>query len=228
MVSPEVPATRPEWLPENYWDAEKKAPIFDQFGKHYTEVTARDQAAQDALKNFPATIDNYQITPSEELKYPDGLVDMEGKPIPAGTPIKLNQDDPLYRQVREWAFQNKVDPKIVSDLASSYAKDMLAVQKNFATRRTEELGKLGANAPARLDAMFAGMAAHGVPERAINAFKAVPISADLVGMIEHYQQKLTSQGAASTPASPHQTPTPPEKSVAETMYAATTPKQRAS
>lgn len=136
--SQETP-TRPEWLGESYWDAEKGTIKFDEFGKHYGEVFATYKAHTDRLASYPQKIEDLKIELPEGLNLPEGYA--------------LDDSNPAYAEARKLVFENKIDPAVASQMIGLHVKERLAEVQKINERIAEENAKLGANAAARVGAV---------------------------------------------------------------------------
>lgn len=67
-------ASRPDWLPEPYWDAKAGALNTDEFGKHYGEVASNAAKYAERIAAVPPKPEDYKA----ELKLPDGVKLPEG------------------------------------------------------------------------------------------------------------------------------------------------------
>jgi hypothetical protein len=98
---------RPAFIPEAFWDAEKGAIKSDEFGTHFSELTAF-KAAEDSRKlTIPESADKY------ELKLPE-TSELAEK-------FKLDPDDPMVAIGREIAHELGADQSAFEKIVEKYA-----------------------------------------------------------------------------------------------------------
>lgn len=151
-------------------------------------MTARDAAAESRRLALPQAPDKYELKLPGDFKAPDGI------------DFKLNAADPLLAQAREVMFdidQGKISGQdAFSKLLGLYAGSQIASQAAIKAARDAEVGKLGANGPARVTALETGMkAALGVADG--QRFMARMFTADDIAMGEKLLQRLISGGSGS-------------------------------
>ncbi len=132
-------ASRPEWLPESYFDAEKGETKWDDFGKHYSEIAAAHKAEADRLAAFPQKIEDLEIPLPEGAKLPEG--------------VKLDANDPTFSAFRQFVFDKKIDPAVAGELLGMEVKSRLSEVEMINKRVDEEAAKLGPNSSARITAV---------------------------------------------------------------------------
>lgn len=101
---------RPEFIPEKFWDAEKKAPRVEQLAKSYVELEGRFGKRAEELEpeirkkveterfaKRPAKADDYAL--------PD-VTKFEDVKLPTGVSVNLIKDHPLLGFWRNHAWQN--------------------------------------------------------------------------------------------------------------------------
>ncbi len=131
--------TRPEWLPESYFDAEKSAIKLDDFGKHYGELATASKAEAERIAAYPAKVEDLKFTLPADLKLPEGMT--------------LDDKNPQYQAFRNFVFDKKIDPAVGSEMLGMYVRQQVADVDAINKRVDEELGKLGVNGPARITAL---------------------------------------------------------------------------
>ncbi|MEO6381972.1 MAG: hypothetical protein ABIO35_08240 [Nitrobacter sp.] len=171
---------RPEWLPENYWDGEKNEPKGADFRKSFDELTAFKAAQDSARLSRPQAAADYKTELPKDWKAPEGLE------------YKLNPDDPMVAQYREFALEAGLDQEKFEKGLGLVAALQVGELQQIKTARDAEITKLGANGSARVDAALTWMKANGFVE-----MPKMLVTAGIVGEVEKLIQKFTSQGAAS-------------------------------
>lgn len=203
--------SRPDWLPETYFDA-KAGPKWDDFGKHYGELATRDAAEQVRRNSLPANPDAYKVSTSPAFK------------APTGVEFKLNEADPAWTQARAWAHKHGLSQEAFAEGIDFVAARDLAQNTAIEAARTAELAKLGPNATARIDALntfFTGLLG---PEQGRQIGRMM-VTSDIVEALEKAVAKFSSQGAASFPQHGREPPEPAGR-VSQEQYDKMTPAQR--
>jgi hypothetical protein len=149
-------ASRPEWLPESYWDAEKKAPKADEVTKHLTE--------RNDLVAFKAAEDSRRAAvPEDPAKY-DLKLPPDWKPPEGVEKFELDKDDPRWGVLRQVAKEAGVDQagfeKIAGIAAAFEAQNQLAVSKAVEA----QMRALGPKAQERIDAVKTFVGAKAGPQ----------------------------------------------------------------
>lgn len=159
--SPSV-ATRPENVPEKFWDPQAGAMRTDALLKSYTELEkgwgkARETALQEAMakvrEGVPEAADKYALQP---LGLPDDVVFLEGEVPsdlePGKTYFALNVAAPEVAALREWAHAEGVKGEAFQRLLGIAAKAMgtrIPTAEERAAQAKEFYGSLGENGEAR-------------------------------------------------------------------------------
>jgi hypothetical protein len=172
--------TRPEGLPDNYWDGEKNAIKTDDLVKRFNELSTKDAADAVRKNSLPANADAYKIELPKEFV------------MPVGVEFKFDEKAPELAQARAMAHAKGWTQQDFSEALGIFAAAKVAEQATINTARTAEVGKLGANGPARVDAVTQFMDAQG-----LGVLKSTLVTAAQVQAWEAHITKLTSQGTAS-------------------------------
>jgi hypothetical protein len=184
-------ASRPEGIPDSYWDADKNSLKVDP------AALAKDLKERDELKTFKAAEDVKAA--SRPQKPDDYKLDLPAdfKP-PAGVEYKLDTNNPALAQLRAVAHKHGMTQDAVSELLGVYAGNEVGTQAAIATARAAEIAKLGATAPARVDSVInwlTGMDAS--PDKGdAKALAGMLVTARHVEAFERIINKLTTQGTA--------------------------------
>lgn len=134
-----VPKTRPEGVPDSFWDKDKGELKTADWAKSYEELR-QAKAEIDARKaQIPAQADLYKPELPKDLK------------IPAGMEVKT--DDPLYVAVRQMAHEEGWTQGQFSRAIGEYAKIEGAKHEALQAAITSRDEALGANGPQRVDAL---------------------------------------------------------------------------
>lgn len=204
---PPSATARPDWAPEAHWDTEKGA-FKDTFGAHYAELSAARQTETDRLAAFPKTADDYALDLPADFEVPEGF---------DRAAIKIDLENPLFKEGRALLHEAKIDPATGSKLAGLIVKNQLAETKLVNDRIAAEAKKLGDNSVQRIAAAKTALAAH-IDQSHVEAIAANLWTADMVKAVEAIVAKFASQGSASPPAHGAGDPPPPEQTIEQRWY----------
>lgn len=131
-----APATRPDWLPEQFFDPATGQPRLEQMAKSWTDL--RGKLSQGAEKP-PAKADDYKVT------------------LPDGIKIAIPDGDPVMSTFRESAHKAGMSQKQFDAVLQPVLAKLAGLQPNPEQQRADaealqraELAKLGANGEAQL------------------------------------------------------------------------------
>jgi hypothetical protein len=130
---------RPEGVPENFWDPDRREIKAADWAKSYEELRtfkASDDARRAAL---PGQADLYKPDLPESVK------------IPADLELKL--DTPMYREARELAYAKGWTQGDFTEALGLFVKHQIADQQRLQAYYKGELEALGDNREARLTAL---------------------------------------------------------------------------
>jgi hypothetical protein len=171
--------SRPEYVPEQFWDATANTVKAKEFSDHLGNLTKIQTDNEARLKAVPAKPDAY------ELKLPEAF-----KPE---IPVAFNKDDPRIPAVRALAHELGLGQDGFSKLLQLEAGRVVAEHKAANAAREAEMGKLGANGTARVTAVktaLAGVIGEQSTARLLNLIE----SADDFGILEKLQTAYATQG----------------------------------
>jgi hypothetical protein len=185
---------RPEALPEQYWDAGTNQPKFDDLYKDFGELSQFKNDHDAALGKVPEKPEGY--TPPEKL-----ISDELQKQLPEGMQIKVDEKSPMLTGMQQWAHENKLSPEAFQTgfqrFVELQVKEKLASENNHREFIASEDKKLGANAPARKQAVTDFLKAT-LGEGALKAFVIDGdnrnTTAAQLEALEQLQQKFTAGG----------------------------------
>lgn len=182
MSQPAAPS-RPDWLPEKFFDA-VKGPNYDEFGKHFNEVATRDAAEQVRRLSLPQKPEEYKLELPKDFK------------LPVGVEFKFDPAKPEYSKFQQIAVKHGLTQDAVTDLLGTYAETMVGTQQSTEAWKAAEVQKLGANGPARVTAVETFL--NGViGSDKSKQLMSVMVSAGAVEAFESLVGKFSTQGTAS-------------------------------
>ena len=186
-------ASRPEYVPEKFWDAEKGEARLQTFGESYTQLEQKFHSKMDDLR---AEVKAESLANRPENASDYTLPELEG--------VEFEEGDPLLSFWREQAHGMGMDNDGFQAGIKSYVEAMQATAPNV----DQELAKLGEDGQTRIDAINAWADAK-LTEDTKNALNALATTAEGVVAIE--EMMSLSQSSANTVDASQSTP------VAETL-----------
>lgn len=175
--------TRPDFLPEKFWDADKHEPKGADFKAHL-ESLEKVKAENDARwAAVPAKPELYKAELPKDFKAPEGF--------------RVDEKDPEFAAFRAYAHANGLSQEQVSNLLAIRATAVLAKNAQLAEAIKARDAALGENGPARVDALskFFDTYFQKDPQLA-REVKSAFYTPGLVKIFEHYQKLVTGQGAS--------------------------------
>lgn len=137
----EKPA-RPDYIPENFWDADKGFKTEDFNG------LVAFKAEHDAnLAQVPAKPDAYEVKLPKDFKLPDGFE------LPEGQESPIDADDPRISHLREFAHANQMSQSQFEGMVALGAQMDIAEKASIDAALAEQSEKLGAKGKERVSAV---------------------------------------------------------------------------
>ena len=186
-------ASRPEYVPEKFWDADKGEARLQTFGESYTQLEQKFHSKMDDLR---AEVKAESLANRPENASDYTLPELEG--------VEFQEGDPLLSFWREQAHGMGMDNDGFQAGIKSYVEAMQATAPNV----DQELAKLGEDGQTRIDAINAWADAK-LTEDTKNALNSLATTAEGVVAIE--EMMSLSQTSANTVDASQSTP------VAETL-----------
>lgn len=184
--------TRPEGLPDTYWDAATNSLKVDP------AALANDLKERDELKAFkaaddvrrgslPATPEAYKVELPTDFKAPPGI------------DFKFDASDPVLTAAQKWAHGAGLTQEQFQQSLGLYAAAKVGEEAQINAARTREIEKLGPTAPARVDNVtrwLSGM--DGSTDKGdAKALAQMLVTARHVEAFERLITRFTNQGTAS-------------------------------
>lgn len=145
---PQEDVTRPDFIPEKFWDAETKSPRVEDLAKSYANLESKIGAQKDSyfkefeegrLSQRPESADAYQVN-----------IDAKAVGLPEGTEAKIDTKDPLYQWWRETAYANGYTQEQFDAGINQYLKQEFASLPNMDKER-ETLGEAAQDRISRVE-----------------------------------------------------------------------------
>jgi hypothetical protein len=154
-----------------------------------TEQQARDLLARDAAEKsrrltLPQRPEDYRAENTQAFKPPPGIE------------FKINEADPLMGQARAFALKHGIPQDGFSEMMDLYAAGQVATQQRIKQAHDAELGKLGANATARVDSVTTWVKSQ-MGEDLAKEFCKYLFSAKQFEAVEKLMTNFRTQGASS-------------------------------
>jgi hypothetical protein len=159
-------------------------------GLEFTDQQLRDlvafKTAEDARKLTAPAAADFRLELPPELKLPPGIE------------FKLDPNSPIVPAAREFSERNGFSQRQFSELVGLYAASTVGEQHQLATARAAEVQKLGAAAPARIDAVTTWLRAVGGADfgQLAKVLAIAPVAGTIEGF-ERLMHKFSSQGGGS-------------------------------
>lgn len=165
-------------MPDQFWDAKDGVKGAD-LRKTFDDLNAFKAADDSRRLTLPQRPDDYKIALPKDFRAPDGIE------------FKLDEADPLYAQARGWAKENGLTQEAFEKGLGLLAASKVGEQSMIKTAREAELGKLGVNATARIDALATWLPSV-VGDKAkgfVTVLKMAPV-AETIEMLEGLMRKV--------------------------------------
>lgn len=176
---------RPEFIPENFWDADKGFKSED-----FNALIARDAEHASRLAQVPESPDKYEAKLPHDFKMPEGVELGEGENL-------INPDDPRIADLREFAHANQMDQSQFENMVALGAKMDLAESGRLKEAMGQEVEKLGAKGKERIGAVKSWIASK-LPGEQGEALLGVIYTAKQVEAFERLMQ-LNRGGVPGNP-----------------------------
>lgn len=199
---PAAAPTRPDYIPEKFWDAAKGAPDLEKMAKSYTNLEGMVGKKSEEMLAKAMADAGISIAPDRPAKAEDyKLPDFSKVKMPEGYQFKPDDNHPMLKWWRESAHKAGLGQAQFEEGINLYLQDAIKSVPDIQAERV----KLGQNAEARIKAVDQ-WAAQNLSEKAYNALVAQSTSAQVIEALEELMQRdredLTIRdGSSGTPAS---------------------------
>jgi hypothetical protein len=153
------------------------------FRADYDRLAAFEASDKVRRATLPPSPNDYKAELPADFKTPDGIT------------YSFNTNDPLLAQAQAVAHQAGLSQEQFSKLLAIYAGGQVSTQQQIQTARNAEVQKLGANGPARIDALTTFFRSY-LGETVGNRRMARLFTAQDVQDAEMEVSKITAQGGA--------------------------------
>lgn len=198
-----TPAERPDYVPEQFWDPTNRTVKAQEFTSHLGELAALKAQTDARLAARPAQADGYKLEFSEGFK-PE-------------VAIKFDETDPRLAPLRAFAHEAGFDQNQFSKLLEIEAARVTAESKMIEQAAAAEIGKLGANGPARVTAVKTWLTGLVGDKGAAQLMDRAVLSSD-VELLEKLQLAFSNQGGSTYNNGGRETPAAPKTTVVDRWY----------
>jgi len=173
-------ASRPDYLPEKFWNAEEGAPNIEGMAKSYSELEKKFSQRASSLKEelqaelmserkegVPESAEGYEFTAPEIPNMPEGW------------DVQMQSDDPMLNWWRETAHQQGMSQEQFQDGINKY----FDLHFGSLPDREGELKALGDNAQDRIDRVDMWLNKN-LDENEYNAIADFAVTADAIQVLE--------------------------------------------
>jgi hypothetical protein len=139
---------RPDYIPENFWDAEKG------FKSDDLNALVAFKAEHDAnLAQVPESADKYEVKLPKDFKLPDGFK------LPEGQETVIDANDPRVEAARAYAHANQFSQSQFEGLIALGAQADIAEMTKLSAAVEEQRTQLGSKSQERINAVTSWLGA---------------------------------------------------------------------
>jgi hypothetical protein len=171
--------SRPTWIPESFWDAEKSAPKEKEFSEHLASLEKLKADTEAKRGAIPAKPEDYK---------PD-LGDIK---LPPGR--ELDTKDPRFVALQKVAHDEGLTPATFNKLLAIEANSVIESATRAEAGREERNKMLGENGAARVEALSSWIDAQFIDAKEAAQVKATMWTPVIVKFFEKIQKAATGQG----------------------------------
>jgi hypothetical protein len=176
--------SRPSWMPEAFWDAEKSAPKEKEFGEHIAGLEKLKTDGDTRRAAVPAKAEDYKVD----------LGDMK---LPPGS--EIDQKNPTFLELRDFAHKAGWTGDEFGKVLQTYVKDILSKRADGAAQFTQAIAArntaLGENGAERASKLETWIDAGWTDKAQANQIKgSIAISPVVFKAMEELQAFRSNQG----------------------------------
>lgn len=191
-VDGDAKATRPEGLPDQYWNDEKGVD-FENLLKDHNELNTLKAELDIRNQGVPAKAEDYTLNKPAEI---------EGIDAETLSNIDMNEDDPLVQGFREYAHEHKLTQEQFDSAVKLHVRTELARAAELESHIAAERKQLGTDAEVsnRVNALTTALKARGGTDEEIQSLMGGMVKADQIRLLEKVIRTgpqtniMTSQG----------------------------------
>ena len=173
-------ASRPDYLPEKFWNAEQGAPNLEGMAKSYSELEKKfSQRASSLKEELQAEMMSERKEGVPESAEGYEFIAPEIPNMPEGWDVQMQEDDPMLGWWRETAHQQGMTQEQFQDGINKY----FDLHFGSLPDRNAELQTLGENAQARIDRVDMWLNKN-LDENEYNAIADFAVTADAIQVLE--------------------------------------------
>jgi hypothetical protein len=203
---------RPTELSDKSFDAyfdPQKGVKYDVLAKDFSDLRAHKAADDLRRAAVPAKADEYKLALPQTFELPKGK---DGKPVA----YQFDEKDPRLAPARAFAHKVGLDQAGFSELLSIHAQYEIGEAQMIQSAKDAEIAKLGANGPARVDAVSRFMHARLGTDRGQALMDRMVLAGDIEAL-EDLVKLYSTQGGAGMDQRHRETPS---KELSEEAYSA--------
>ena len=146
-------ATKPEYLADDYWNAETGAIDHEKFGTHFKELSEFKKSADERAAQVPADPKDYKFELPADLTLPEGVkredIKLSEAAVAAFAPV-----------AKELGLTNADANKLLGMYVTNHLNEQAASATRINERVAQERTTLGGDAKVRVDAIETFLTAH--------------------------------------------------------------------
>jgi hypothetical protein len=178
--------SRPDWVPEKFWNAEKGEADVQNLAKSYGELESRiglkdedlrktlsDEVRAELFKERPVNPEDYKLEFPADFVLPDGLQAV------------FDPADPLMAWYRKTAFDKGFSQAEFAEGLAAHFQSL----NHYMPDHEQELAKLGEHGKERAERVLLWTKSN-LSEKAVKVISAAAVTADVVEVIEEMMDKM--------------------------------------
>lgn len=146
VVKANEPGVRPEFIPEDLWDPEAKAPKLDAVGERLKEL--------DTLKATKSEIDATIVDDPAKIDFTAMVAEVK---TDDGKQIEFDADDPLFKTVAAAVVEHKVPTAYLKPLVNAFVQSQMQLDVASREAAVAEFKSLGDKGKERVQSVHAAL-----------------------------------------------------------------------
>lgn len=201
--SPTPTPTRPDGLPEQFWDAQAGAKL-PELVTELGRLAAFESAEAKRREGVPDKPEGYELKLPAEFKAPDTF--------------KFDDKDARIEPLRAFAKETGLTNEQFGKLLAIHAQHEIADATFMLEAEKAEKQKLGSNSAARVEALKSGLKTVIGEKRMTDFIGGRPIIAADIEVVEDLLRAISTQGQHGFNGTGREQPAPPPQTIEDRWY----------